>query len=206
MTECGSFTIPGMDEDIDSLEDTFKLSIWDASCHYWQVEKDGADSQKLLSPHITHYSNSRACITGLVMHPEHSNRHQRHLIVSQIEMFLGEFGRHYHFSRTANEHIEQICTGVSVPHRTCIMLKFKKCQLFTVETDYLGYLIRPGRLELASHTMEAIRDVKLPQKVTELESFFDLCNDYDALSPTLYRLLPESTRTWTRAQNLWLFV
>lgn len=45
---------------------------------------------------------------------------------------------------------------VSLLKQVRVTLNFKKSKLFTDKIDYLGHLIRPGKLEIAFHTTEAI--------------------------------------------------
>lgn len=52
----------------------------------------------------------------------------------------------------------------------------KRCQFFSETIDYLVHVIRPRRLEIASHLTDAIRELKEPKKLTELCSFLGFCN------------------------------
>lgn len=56
-----------------------------------------------------------------------------------------------------------------------VTLKLNNCQLFTDKIDYLGHIMRPGRLEAGIHTPDAIRGLKEPTIVTELRWLLGLC-------------------------------
>lgn len=56
-------------------------------------------------------------------------------------------------------------------------LTLRKYKVFTDVIIYLDYVIRK-RLKLASHTMVAIRELKLSTMVSKLQSFFDFCNTF----------------------------
>lgn len=47
-------------------------------------------------------------------------------------------------------------------------LKGHKCAFSTNGIDYLGSITRPGRLKVAHHTADAIRELKTPTAVREL--------------------------------------
>lgn len=47
---------------------------------------------------------------------------------------------------------------------------------FTKKIDYHGHAIRPGRLEVANRTADAIPDVKIPTTQTDLRSFIGTCS------------------------------
>lgn len=70
------------------------------------------------------------------------------------------------FSRTPDEHILPIHTILNLIRDSGVTLKLKKIHFFTETIDYFGKVIRPRRLEIASHTDE-IRDLNLAINVTE---------------------------------------
>jgi hypothetical protein len=49
--------------------------------------------------------------------------------------------------------------------------------------DYLGHLIRPGRLGVAEKNMTALKTAPLPRTQSELRSFLGLCNVYRRFFP-----------------------
>lgn len=59
----------------------------------------------------------------------------------------------------------------------------KKCPFSTETVDYLGHVIRPGKLEVAFHTTAAIDGLKHPTKVTELRYLLGLCNVFPSFVP-----------------------
>lgn len=70
----------------------------------------------------------------------------------------------------------------------CVTLKLKKCSFFTDTMDYLGHVIRPGKLEIATPAIEAIKGVKQLINVTELRSFLGLCNIFRLFVPNFPRI------------------
>ena len=76
----------------------------------------------------------------------------------------------------------------------------KKCKFFIDEVEYLGHIIRPGRLEVDTVNTASLRDAKPPTTRTELRSFLGLCNvyrrfirDFTHLAHPLNRLLKKGS-------------
>ena len=64
-----------------------------------------------------------------------------------------------------------------------ISLKLTKCRAFEFSVDYLGHVIRPCKLEIASNNQKAIELAKPPGNQTELRSFLGMCNVYRRFVP-----------------------
>lgn len=67
-------------------------------------------------------------------------------------------------------------------------LKLKKLKLVTKFGDYLSHVIRPWRLEVSFHTTNAIRRLKTPTSLTELQYLLGLCNVLRRFDPNFDRL------------------
>lgn len=67
-------------------------------------------------------------------------------------------------------------------------LKPKKCSSFSEKIDYLGHIIRTGRLENANNTTEAIQQQKDPTNLSEL-GLFGPCDVFCRLVPNYSRIL-----------------
>lgn len=82
------------------------------------------------------------------------------------------------FSPGPEEHIKQVEIVFKLIHQAGMTLKLKKCHFFTDAIDYLGHVITPGRLQVATKTDETVQTLKYPTTTTELRSFLGLCNVY----------------------------
>lgn len=77
-----------------------------------------------------------------------------------------------------------------------VMLKLKKRALFTNWIDYLGHVIKRGRLEVVSQSSGGICELEVPTTVTELRSFLGSVTSLDDLPfipQELRRLFPNSS-------------
>lgn len=84
-------------------------------------------------------------------------------------------------SRGPTEHIIDVRKVITLLNNAGVSLKLKKRRFFTEAIDYLRYIIRPRRLEISSHTTEAIHGPKSPTNLTELRSIlmlFNICSRF----------------------------
>lgn len=57
-----------------------------------------------------------------------------------------------------------------------VTLKLKNVSFFEETIDYLGHVICPVKLGIATRTTEPMKGLKRPTNIRELRSFFGLCN------------------------------
>lgn len=87
------------------------------------------------------------------------------------------------FSGSPKEHIKHVQSVLLLLNAAGVTLKLKKCSLFSDEVDYLGHFVKPGKLEVAYRTTEAIKVLKEPSTVTGIKSFLGLCNVFRRFVP-----------------------
>ncbi len=80
------------------------------------------------------------------------------------------------FSTSVQDPVAHLDNILGLLGSAVFSLKLKKCDFFTRSVNYLGYVIRPGRLALAEKNIRALREAKHPANQTELRSFLGLCN------------------------------
>lgn len=88
------------------------------------------------------------------------------------------------FSRTADEHISHVRTVLAFLHIARVTLNLKKSNFFTGKIDCRRHVILPKKLKQANHTTSAICFLQPPRNVTELKSFFGLCNVHQQFVPS----------------------
>jgi Reverse transcriptase (RNA-dependent DNA polymerase) len=82
------------------------------------------------------------------------------------------------FSRDTAEHMEHLD---AVLHRLCsagLSLNLKNVSFLQDSIDYLGHVIRPGKLAVAEKNTKALKTARPPTTQSELRSFLGLCNVY----------------------------
>ena len=91
------------------------------------------------------------------------------------------------FSNTVEEHPTHVEEVLQVLRDSGLSLKLNKCKFFTQSVDYLGHVIRPGKLEVATKNTQAVERFQEPRTKTELRSFLGLCNVYRRFVPNFAR-------------------
>jgi hypothetical protein len=174
-----TYPLPRMDECIDSLGDAVVFSTLDCNSGYWQIPLDEVDRDK--TTFCSHAGTFRFLRMpfGLRNAPATFQRaidiilsglKWRTCLVYLDDIIIYSTSRedHYH-------HVDEVLTTLG---KAGLSLKLKKCHFFKDAVDYLGHVIRPGRLEVAEKNTAALQEAKLPKTQTELKSFLGLCNVY----------------------------
>jgi Reverse transcriptase (RNA-dependent DNA polymerase) len=91
------------------------------------------------------------------------------------------------FSKTPGEHLEHLDAVLHRLYREGLSLNLKKCFFFKETINYLGHVIRPGKLAVAEKNTRALREAKPPTTQTELRSFLGIAMFTAALSRDLLR-------------------
>ena len=184
-----AYPIPRMDECIDSLGEATIFTTLDANSGYWQIEMAPEDRDKTtFTCHEGIYRFTRMPF-GLKNAPATFQR-AIDIILSRVKwqyalVYLDDV---IIYSKSFEEHIVHVRTVLTLLSKAGISLKLKKCEFFRPSVSYLGHTVRPGKLEVASKTCNAVRQAKPPQTQTELRSFLGLCNVYRRFVPNFARI------------------
>lgn len=93
------------------------------------------------------------------------------------------------FSKSVEDHIEEVRRVLRLPSEAGDTLKLKKCELFAETIYYLDHAIRPGRPELALHTTDAVKKIQHCTTQSELRSYLALCILFRRFGSNLARLV-----------------
>ena len=184
-----SYPIPRMDECLDSLGDAKIFSTLDANTGYWQVEIDEQSrSMTTFSSHWGVYRFKRMPF-GLRNAPATFQR-ALDVILSSVRwqsalVYLDDV---IIFSRNFEDHVRDVQTTLSLLQKHGLSLKLRKSFFFQSSVDYLGHVVRPGKLQVASKTVDAVQKMHRPTNLTELRSFLGLCNVYRRFVPNFSRI------------------
>ena len=179
MTLKDSYPLPRMDDCIDSLGNAKFFTTLDAYSGYWQMNIRKRDRHK--TAFVTH-SGAYQCIRmpfGLTNAPASFQR-ALDMILTKFKwktclVYLDDI---IIFSNTVEEHIQHVDEILDCLKRAGVTLKIKKCKFFTTTVEYLGHVIKPGRLEIDHAHTASLREALPPTNKSELRSFLGLCNVY----------------------------
>ena len=184
MTIRDTYPLPRMDECIDSLGNARIFSTLDCNCGYWQIPLAAGDTDKTtFTCHEGTYRFLRMPF-GLRNAPATFQR-TVDIVLSGLKwktclVYLDDI---IVFSNTEYDHFRHLEEVLSLLYGAGLSLKLTKCHFFKDTVDYLGHVIRPGKLEVAVKNTEALRNARPPVNQTELRSFLGLCNVYRRFVP-----------------------
>ena len=82
------------------------------------------------------------------------------------------------FSRSAEQNVRDVDKVLSLLRAAGVTLKLKKCFWFQNRVDYLGHVITPGKLSVATENADAFKTAVFPKTLTQLRSFLGAANVY----------------------------
>jgi len=82
------------------------------------------------------------------------------------------------FSVDAQSHLSHLDTVLTLLRKHGVTLKTQKCHLFSNGVEYLGHVVRPGRLSVNEKNLKIIKKAVFPKTQTQLRSFLGMCNVY----------------------------
>ena len=190
-----AYPLPRMDEYIDSLGDATVFTTLDANSGYWQVEMAEEDRDK--TTFVSHYGMYRFIRMpfGLTNAPATFQR-ALDIILSRVKwrfalVYIDDI---IVYSKTVSEHFHPLREVLTLLRAAGVSLKISKCAFFDEEVEYLGHVVKPGRLEMQSRNTDAIRRARPPTNITELRSFLGMCNVYRRFVPNFARVAAPLTR------------
>ena len=179
MTLKDSYPLPRMDDCIDSLGHAEYFTTLDAYSGYWQMYIRKQDRSK--TAFVTHsgtYQYIRMPF-GLTNAPASFQRALDMILTNyKWKTCLVYLDDIIVFSNSIEEHIRHVDEILDCLKRSGITLKIKKCKFFTKSVEYLGHIIRPGRLEIDHAHTASLKEALPPKNKSELRSFLGLCNVY----------------------------
>lgn len=104
-------------------------------------------------------------------------------------------------SRSPRKYIGHVRKVVTVLHNIGVMLKLKKYRSSKETINYLGHFISSGSLKIATHTTDAITELKETSKFTGRRSCLGLCNVLRRFVPNFSPLAAPSTARLQKDQR-----
>jgi len=172
------YSIPRMDDCLDSLGDATVFSTLDCISGYWQIPVAAEDRDKTTFTSHTGLIMFLRIPFGLVNAPASFQR-ALDIILSGLRwktclVYLNDV---IVFSWTVDDHIRHL-REVLLLEKTGVSLKPSKCHLFQQEVGYLGHVVRPGQLLVNQENIKSLAQELPPRTQTELKSFLGMCNLY----------------------------
>lgn len=172
-----SYLLPRMYECIDPLGEAQIISTLAANST--SKSKKKKIEIKRFSTHITDYFASSVCRLELKM-PSETFQPVMDVILATVKWQFSLVYLDYIkiFSKSPSEHLKHVHQVLQLLWDTAATLKLEKFSFFIKTIDYLGHIILPHKLEVETHTPDAICNSKELRNVTDLRFFLGLCNTF----------------------------
>lgn len=95
------------------------------------------------------------------------------LLTKGVSVYMDDIAIH---TKTFEEHVELLNEIFTRLKRHGIQLKIKKCEFFTKQIGYLGFLISPGKVAPNPIKTKVISNYPIPRTRKQLQSFLGMCN------------------------------
>jgi len=179
MTVKEAYPIPRMDECIDSLGDARVFSTLDCNASYWQIPV--AEEEKhhtALTFHSGAWKRVRLPF-GLCNAPATFQRAMDMIIAGvKWQICLVYLDDVIVFSRSPEEHFQHLDEVLARLGKAGVTLKAANCHFFQEEVEYLGHVIRPGRVHVLEKNLRALSSLRYPETQTQMKSFLGMCGVY----------------------------
>ena len=171
------YPIPRINDSLNSLGDATVFSTLDCTVGFWKIPVAAEDREKTtFTSHTGLFPFFRLSI-GRVNAPA-SFQGALDIILSGIHWQTCLLYRYdvIVIYRTVNDHIQHRSEVLVLQGKAGFSLKPSKCHLFHQEFEYLGQVVRPGRLRGNQKNIKSLPQVLFPLNHTELKSFLCMCN------------------------------
>jgi len=82
------------------------------------------------------------------------------------------------FSEKAEQHVKDVTTVLHHLREAGVILNLEKCTWFPDDVEYLGHIVRPGKLHVQNKNVDALKHAQFPTTKTQLRSFLGMSNVY----------------------------
>ena len=174
-----AYPLPRIDDCLDSLVDAEMFTKLDRNAGYWQVPVAPQYRNKTTFTWYLGTFRYTRMPFGLRNAPATFQR-ALDIILSGVRrqsclIYLDDV---IVFSRSTDEHLRHVEEIFTLLRRAGITLKLTKCSFLQPKVDYLGHMITPGKLSVATENTKSFAHAQFPRNTTQLRSFPGAANVY----------------------------
>ena len=184
VTRKDSYPLPRIDDSLDTLRSAKYFTTLDLASGYWQIELSEDAKQKSAFCTTTGLYQFKVMPFGLTNAPATFQRLMERVLAGlQWQLCLVYIDDIIIFSRTVEEHLQQLQTVFTRLKSAGLKLKPKKCHLFKQKVQYLGHIVSEAGIQTDPEKIQAVMEWGEPTTVTEVRSFLGLCSYYRKFVP-----------------------
>ena len=175
-----AYSLPQIEESLDCLNGAKIFTSLDLKSGYWQVPLEEESIRlmaftvgllgfyecirmpfRLTNAPTTFQRLMESCLGDL---------HLKYCIIYLDDIII--------FSKTPEDHIEQLKRVFQKIDQAGLHLKLSKCKFFKKKVEYLGHIVSENGIETNPKKIKDIINWPVPDTVTQLRSFLGFCNYY----------------------------
>jgi hypothetical protein len=177
------YPIPHIDELMDELHGAVFFSKIDLHSGYHQISIREKDIEKTAFRCHFGYFEFLVMPFGLTNALATFQSCMNHIFRDQLrKSVLVFFDDILVYNKTLQEHMRHLDEVLSMMEAQSLYAKESKCEFGMTKLLYLGHIISAQGVQVHQEKIRAILDWPTPRNVTELRSFFELCNYYRRFS------------------------
>lgn len=193
------YPLPTLDTLFSSMSGGDKFTKLDLQQAYLQMEVHPEDRKYLTLSTPKGLYRSTRLMYGVASAPAIWQREIENILkdIPGVSVFLDDIKITGPDDDTHFQRLEEVFSRLA---KYNIRINYEKCQFFTKQIEYCGYILDKYGVHKCKNKMDAIQNAKVPSNKTEVRAFVGLVNYYNRflknLSSTLkpiYNLLKENT-------------
>ena len=171
--------LPRIDDCLQSLGDAEIFATLDCNAGYWQVPVALEDCDKTTFTSYLGTFRYTRMLFGLRNAPATFQR-ALDIILSGVhwQSCLIHLDDVIVFSRSTEDQLRNVDKILTLLRKAGVTLKLKKCAFLQPRVDYLGHVITPGKLSVATKNTKSFTHATFPKNTTQLRSFLGAANVY----------------------------
>ena len=195
---CSSLVpLPKIDELYAQLKGYKVFSTIDLRSGYYHIGLSESAKPKtaFVISNVGKYQFNRAPF-GLAQAPAYFMK-LTNIVLTGVDFAMGYLDNIIIFSKTEEEHVEQLRIIFERLRQAGLKLKMSKCDFFKKHIQYLGHLISDKGIHLLPEKLKSIRKMSVPTNPKEVKQFLGLIGYYSKFIPRfsdISRVLTKLTR------------
>jgi hypothetical protein len=199
------FPLPNIAEILDQLEGYSWYSTLDLSSGFWQLPLDPSDAKKTAFVACGSLYHFLSMPYGVVNGPPSFSRLMSMVLkgIPHCQWYIDDV---IIFSKSYEEHIQDIERILARLDHYNLKISRKKCQWFRSEVRFLGFLVSKKGIRSDPEKVEVVKTWPTPTSVKAVQKFLGFCAFYHRflanlsdMAKPLYKLLHKDTKfIWTQ--------